>query len=221
MQSSRIKKNSGRSGIDIEHTEHDFWFCTCRLYRHMIHLFCVGCGLLVTILSLWGLLVQLLRAIIRQVTLFTTMKTLVWSARGTNLHGSVVRRSLSWCLLTTLLLRTMIAILLLVWWTLLVRVALRVLTTIPLIGWSLVPLLETLLRIGARTSIASRGLSLKPPLLGLHLFTLIINNNSAFHQCLEIGVCIRHKLELQSIIQTLEKAVLFIRIISHLIRSIT
>ena len=94
----------------------------------------------------------------------------------------------------------MIAILLLVWWTLLVRVALRVLTTIPLIGWSLVSLREALLRVGAWTSIASKGLSLKPPLLGLHLFVLIVNNNGAIHQLLEIGVCIGHKLELQTIV---------------------
>ena len=73
---------------------------------------------------------------------------------------------------------------------------LLVLNAIPLIRWSLVPLLEALLRIGAWTSIASRGLSLKPPLLGLHLFALIINNNGVIHQRLEIGVCIEHKLEL-------------------------
>ena len=60
-------------------------------------------------------------------TLFTTAETLVRSARGTGLHGSIVRRSLSWCLLTTLLLGTLISILLLV------LVALRVLTMIPLI----------------------------------------------------------------------------------------
>ena len=86
----------------------------------MIHLACVGRWLLITILPLWGLLVWLLRTIIRHVTLFTIAETLVGSARGTSLHGSVVRRSLSWCLLTTLLLGTLIAILLLV------RVALRV-----------------------------------------------------------------------------------------------
>ena len=133
-------------------------------------------------------------------TLFSTTETLVGSARGTSLHGSVVRRSLSWCLLSTLLLGTLTAILLLVQWTPLVLVALSVLTTIPLIGWSLVPLLEALLRIGAQTSIASRGLSLKPPLLSLHLFALIVNNNNAIHQRLEIGVCIGYKLELQTII---------------------
>ena len=145
-------------------------------------------------------------------TLFTIMETLVGSARGTSLHGSVVRRSLAWCLRATLLLTLL---------TLLELIALRVLTMISLIGWSLVPLLEALLRIGVRTSIASRGLSLKPPLLGLYLFVLVVNNNSAVHQCLEIGVCIGHKLELQTIIQTLEKVALLISIISHLIRSVT
>ena len=83
------------------------------------------------------------------------------------------------------------------------------------------PLLEALLRIGARTSITPRGLSLKPPLLSLHLFALIVNINGAIHQCLEIGVCIGHKLELQTIIQTLEKEMLLISIISHLIQSVT
>ena len=143
------------------------------------------------------------------------METLAGSARGTSLHRSIVRRSLSWCLLTTLLLRTLIAILLLV------LVVLRVLTTIPLMGWSLVLLLEALLRIGARTSIAPRCLSLKPPLLGLHVLALIANNNSVIHQHLKIGICIGHKLELQTIIQTVEKATLLISIISHLIRCVT
>ena len=129
-------------------------------------------------------------------TLFTTTETLVGSARGTSLHGSVVRHSLSWCLLTTLLLGMLITILLLIRLALLVWVALRILTTIPLIGWSLVPLLEAFLRVGVQTSIASRGLSLKPSLLGLHLFALIINNNIVIHQCLKIGVCIGYKLEL-------------------------
>ena len=136
------------------------------------------------------------------------METLVGSARGTGLHGSVVRRSLSWCLRATLLLT-------------LLELVLRVLTMIPLIGWSLVPLLEALLRVGARTSIASRGLSLKPPLLSLHLLALVVNNNSAIHQCLKIGVCIGHKLVLQTVIQTLEKTALLVSIISNFIRSIS
>ena len=82
------------------------------------------------------------------------------------------------------------------------------------------PLLEAMLRVGAWTGITPRGLSLKPPLLGLHLFALIVNNNGAIHQCLEIGVCIGHKLELQTVIQTLEKAALLISIISHLLQSV-
>ena len=145
---------------------------------------------------------------------FSTTIAYMGDAGCTSLYGSVVRRSLSWCLLATLLLGTLIAILLLAWWTLLVRVA------IPLVRWPWVPLLEALLRVGAWMSIAPRGLSLKPPFLILHLFRLIINNNSVIHQRLEIGVCIGHKLELQTIIQTLEKIALLISIISHLIRSI-
>ena len=121
---------------------------------------------------------------------FSTMIAYIGGARCTGLHGSVVGCSLSWCLLTTLLLRTLITNLLLVW------VALRILTTIPLTGWSLKPLLEALLRIGTQMSIAPRGLSLKPPLLGLHLLALVVNNNSAIHQRLKIGVGIGHKLEL-------------------------
>ena len=135
------------------------------------------------------------------------MKTLVGSAKGTGLHWGVFGCSLAWCLWATLL-------------TLLELVALRVLTTIPLIGWSLVPLLETLLRIGTWTGITSRGLSLKPPLLGLHLLALVVNNNGAIYQRLKIGVCIGYKLELQTIIQTLEKMTLLISIISNFIWSI-
>ena len=220
MRSSRIKKNSGRSRIDIERTEHDFWFRKHCLYRHMVHLFCIGCwllrrSLLIIVLTLGCLLILLPRAMVSIMPNFSTMIAYVGGARCDGLHGSVVRCSLSWCLLATLLLGMLIAILLLV------QVALRVLTMIPLIGWSLVPLLEALLRIGVQTGITFRGLSLKPPLLGLHLFALIVNNNSAIHQHLEIRVCIGHKLELQTIIQTLEKAALLINIISHLIQSVT
>ena len=160
---------------------------------------------MVAILPLGSLLVGLLRTVIRQVTFFTTTETLAGSARGTSLHNSIVMRSLSWCRLTTLLL---------------VLVALGVLTTIPLIGWSLEPLLETLLRIGARTGITSRGLSLKPPLLGLHFSALIVNNNSVIHQRLNIRVCVGHKLELQAIIKSFEEVVLLLTILSYIIWSI-
>ena len=107
------------------------------------------------------LLVLLPRAMVSIMPNFSIMIAYVGGARCTGLHGSVVRHSLACCLLATLLLRMLIAILLLVWWTLLILVA------IPLIRWSLVPLLEALLRIGTWTSITLRDLSLKPSLLGL------------------------------------------------------
>ena len=148
MRSSRIKKNSGRSGIDIERTEHDFWFRKRHLGRHMVHLSYVGCWLLrrsfrITMLTLGCLLILLPRAMVSIMPNFSIMIAYVGGARYIGLHGSVVGCSLLWCLLATLLLRMLIAILLLVWWTLLVRVA------IPLIRWSRVPLLEALPRIGA------------------------------------------------------------------------
>ena len=154
MQSSRIKKNSGSSGIDIKCTEHDFWFLKRRLCRHMVHLFRVGCwllrcSLLITMLTLGCLLILLPGTMVSIITNFSTMIAYVGGARCAGLHGSVVRRSLSWCLLATLLLGTLIAILLLVRWTLLELIVLRVWTVIPLTGWSPVPLLEALLRIGA------------------------------------------------------------------------
>ena len=108
----------------------------------------------------------------------------------------------------------LITILLLVRWMLLVQVA------IPLIRWPWVPLLEALLWIGAWTSITPRGMSLKPPLLSLYLFALVVNNNSVIHQRLVIGVSIGHKMELQTVIKTLEKITLLNIIISHLIQSV-
>ena len=144
----------------------------------MVHPPCVGCwllrrSLLITLLTLGCLLILLPRAMISIMPNFSTMIVYVGGARCTGLHGSVVGCSLSWCLLAALLLGTLIVILLLVWWTLLVWVA------TPLIRWSLIPLLEALLRISAWMSITPRGLSLKPPLLGLHLFAFIINHNDS------------------------------------------
>ena len=133
-------------------------------------------------LTLGCLLILLPGAMVSIMPNFSTMIAYTGGTRCTGLHGSVVRCSLSWCLLATLLLGVLISILLLV------LVALRVLTMIPLIGWSLEPLLEAMLRVGARTSITSRGLSLKPPLLGLHLLALVVNNNSTIHQRLKVGV---------------------------------
>ena len=78
-------------------------------------------------LTLGGLLILLPGAMVSIMPNFSTMIAYIGGTRCTGLQGSVVGCSLSWCLLTTLLLGTLITILLLV------RVALRVLTMIPLI----------------------------------------------------------------------------------------
>jgi hypothetical protein len=67
-----------------------------------------------TALPLGRLLVGLLRAIVRQVTLFTTSKTLVGGIRNTSLHGSVVGRALMLRLIPILQLRALVDILWLV-----------------------------------------------------------------------------------------------------------
>jgi hypothetical protein len=116
-----------------------------------------------------------------------------------------------WCLLIALLLILL---------TLLEMITLRVLTMVPLTQRPLVPLLIALLKASVLTSIASRGLSLKPLPFSIHLLALTVNHNSAIHERLEVGVCIGHQLKLETIIQTLQKKMLLISIISHLIRSI-
>jgi hypothetical protein len=67
-----------------------------------------------TALPLGRLLVGLLRAIVRQVTLFTTSKTLVGGIRNTSLYGSVVGRALMLRLIPILQLRALVDILWLV-----------------------------------------------------------------------------------------------------------
>ena len=100
----------------------------------------------------------------------------------TTLHRSIVGHSLAWCRITGLLLGTLITKLLLILRVLLELVTLRILTMVSLVRWSLIPLLKTLLGIGMWAGVASRSLPLKPPLLGFHLFALIVNHNSAVHQ---------------------------------------
>jgi hypothetical protein len=168
---------------------------------------------LVTILALGCLLILPLRTTVRHVSFFSTAETLSGGVRGTSLHGGSIGVPLTWCLRTTLLLVLLPLMLELV--------VLRVWSMVPLIRWTLVPLLEALLWIGALTSVVSRGLSLKPPLLSFHFLAPIVNHNSAIHQCLEIGVGVGHKLKLETIIQPLEKETLLVSIICHLIRSIT
>jgi hypothetical protein len=110
MRSSRIKKNSGRYGVNIERTEHNFRFHHRGFFRHMSHLFVVW-YLLVTVLLLGGLLIDLLKTVIRQVTFFSTTETLGGSIRSTSFHWSVVRGTLTLILVPILLRRAVIAVL--------------------------------------------------------------------------------------------------------------
>ena len=114
----------------------------------------------------------------------------------------------------------MITKLLLVLRALLELVTLRILTTVSLVRWSLIPLLKTLLGIRTRAGVASRSLTLKPSLLGFHLFALIVNHNSAVHQGLKVRVGVGHQLELQAIIKSLEETVLLLLVLSYIIWSI-
>jgi hypothetical protein len=105
--------------------------------------------------------------------------------------------------------------------TLLVRVSLGVLTSVPLVGWPLVSLWETLLWKSSRASVATRRLSLELPLLEVHFLTLVIYHYGPIHQFLETGILVGHQLQLESIIQSLQKTALFVRILGHLSRGIS
>jgi hypothetical protein len=143
-----------------------------------------------TALPLGGLLVRLLRAIVRQMTLFTTSKTPVGGIRNTSLHGSVVGRAQTLRLIPTLLLRALVDILWLIWGTLRKLIACQKLSTIPLTRW--IPLLITLLETSSWMSVATRGLSLKSLPLGIHLLALVVHHNCAIHKRLKIGIGIGH-----------------------------
>ena len=99
-------------------------------------------------------------------------------------------------------------------------VALWVWSTVPLIRWTLVPLLKALLWVSMVASVASKGLSLKSHLLSVHLLALIVNHDSTIHKCLEVGISVGHKLELETIIQSFEEAILLLVIISYFIRGV-
>ena len=99
-------------------------------------------------------------------------------------------------------------------------VTLRILTMVSLVRWSSIPLLKTLLGIGTWAGVASRSLPLKSPLLGFHLFVLIVNHNSTVHQGLKARVGVGHQLELQSIIKSLGEATLLLLVLSYIIWSI-
>ena len=116
------------------------------------------------------------------VTYFSTAVACVRVIGCTTLHRSIVGHSLVWCQIAGLLLGMLITKLLLVLRALLELVMLKILTMVSLVRWSLISLLKTLLGIGMWAGVASRSLPVKPPLLGFHLFALIVNHNSAVHQ---------------------------------------
>ena len=118
----------------------------------------------------------------RIVTYLSTAVACIGVIGCTTFHRSIIGHSLACCRIVGLLRGTLISILLLVLRTLLELVTLRILTTVSLVRWSLIPLLKTLLGIGTRAGVASRSLPLKPSLLGFHLLALIVNHNSAVHQ---------------------------------------
>ena len=115
------------------------------------------------------------------VTYFSTVIAGIGIVGCTTLHRSIIGHSLACCRIAGRLRGKLISKLLLVVGALLELIPLRILTTVSLVRWSLIPLLKTLLGIGTRAGVTSRSLPLKPPLLGFHLFALIINHNSAVH----------------------------------------
>ena len=78
----------------------------------------------------------------------------------TTLHRRIVEHSLACCMIAGLLRGTLISKLLLVVGALLKLVPLRILTTVSLVSWSLIPLLKTLLGMSTWASVASRSLPL-------------------------------------------------------------
>ena len=155
------------------------------------------------------------------VTYFSTVVACIGVIGCTTLHRSIVGRSLACCQIASLLRGMLITILLLVLRALLELTTLRILTTVSLVRWSLIPLLKTLLGISTWVGVASRSLPLKPPLLGFHLFALIVDHNSAVHQRLKVRVGVGHQLELQAIIKSFEETALLLLILSYIIWSIT
>jgi hypothetical protein len=176
--------------------------------------------LLIASLVLRSLLVLLLWTLMSIVTYFSIVVACIGVIGCTTLHWSIVGHSLACCRIASLLRGTLVTILLLVLRALLELVTLRILTMVSLVRWSMTPLLKTLMGIGTWACVASRSLPLKPPLLGFHLFTLIVNHNSAVHQRLKVRVCVGHQLELQAIIKSLEEMALLLLIISYIIWSI-
>jgi hypothetical protein len=164
-------------------------------------------GPLGAILVLWSLLVLLLGTLVSIMTNLSTVIASIGVVVGcTTVHRNIVGHSLAWCLIAKLLLGMLLILVAILPWvlrTLLVMVSLGVLATVPLIGWLLVSLLKTLLRISTQAGVASRSLPLELPLLSVHLLALIVDYNSTIHKFLKARVDIGHQLQLETIIQPL------------------
>jgi hypothetical protein len=93
-------------------------------------------------------------------------------------------------LIPILVLRVLVDILWLVRGTLQELIAYQKLSMIPLTRW--IPLLITLLETSTLMSVATRGLSLKPFPLGIHLLALVVHHNCAIHKHLKFGIGIGH-----------------------------
>ena len=106
-----------------------------------------GVELLIVSLVLRCLLVLFLRTLMSIVTYFSTAIAGVGIVGCTTLHRSIVGHSLACCRIAGLLRGTLISKLLLVLRALLELITLRILTTVSLVRWSLIPLLKTLLGI--------------------------------------------------------------------------
>jgi len=180
---------------------------------------------------LLGWWILLLGALVCIVSHLSAAVTGIGIAAGCcTLARSIVGHSLACCLVARLLLGallTLISVLLLGTLLVLVAVLLVVLrtlwklTTVPLIWWPLVPLRESLLRVCTWASVAARRLPLELSLLCVHHLMLVVDDNSTVHQFLETTVGVAHQLELQSIIQSLQKEALLVRVPGHLIWSIS
>jgi hypothetical protein len=120
----------------------------------------------------------------------STMIACVRGARSTILHKSVVGGALALTLTSILLLWALVAILRLKRGTLRKLITGRELPMIPLTRW--IPLPITLLETSSLTSVATRGLSLKPFPLGIHFLALVVHHNGPIHKRLKIGIGVGH-----------------------------
>ena len=112
--------------------------------------------------------------------------------------------------LIPLLLLTLRPLLLLTW-----RLSMR-LVEMSLTRRFQVPLLEFLRGSISRAAIPTYSLALHSSFLRFHLLTLGLNHNGPIHQCSEVKIHNSPQLQLKFIIQSFQKASLFLSIINHL-----